>query len=355
MPRSRWHGLSILAAATLGLGLAACSKGPTSGAPRWGSASYLGLAANPTDDAPADSFGTALLTARATGVELGIAAPRWNELESAPGVIDLSSYRTLLAAYQSLGFVTYLNLRTVDTNQRAVPADLAAVSFASPAMIARMDAVVDSVIVLATQYPLVAIALGNEVDAYFSIHPAELADFVALYQREVGRIHARLPSLKVGIATISPVQNPNAAIGDQLNASSDVLIYTYYPFQPATDFLFRLPSTLTPDFAAMHAHAAGRPWALQEVGYGNSPVNGSSDSLQADFVRRFRAEVGSSSRSDLLFASWFDYTDWQSARVNGFLAYYGVSTPGFAAYLGHLGLRDSSGTPKPAWNAWRGF
>jgi hypothetical protein len=33
--------------------------------------------------------------------------------------------------------------------------------------------------------------------------------------------------------------------------------------------------------------------------------------------------------------------------------YYGFVSPGFSAFLGGLGMRDSLGAPKPAWDAWR--
>ena len=42
--------------------------------------------------------------------------------------------------------------------------------------------------------------------------------------------------------------------GDTLNAVTDLVVYTYYPFQPASDFQHRPPSTFEPDMSAMLAH-----------------------------------------------------------------------------------------------------
>jgi hypothetical protein len=151
------------------------------------------------------------------------------------------------------------------------------------------------------------------------------------------------------------VTNPNAWVGDTLNAYADLVVYTYYPFQPASDFQHRPPSGFESDMNAMLARAGAKPLGLQEVGYSSSPANGSSPAAQADVVRRFRAFAAATPRSRLLFANWFLMTDWSTATVNTLTGYYGATSPGFRAYLGNLGLRDSLGVPKPAWNAWRGL
>jgi len=202
--------------------------------------------------------------------------------------------------------------------------------------------------------PLLAFSFGNEVDVYLSQHPAELPAFRALLQRQRSRIRAALPGLEVGCCTTSPVANAAAWVGDTLNAYTDIAVYTYYPFIAGSDFIHRPPTTFEPDMAAMLARAGGRPIGLQEVGYTSSPVNGSSTAAQAETVRRFRAYMASASRGRIRFASWFLMTDWSSATLSQLFSYYGVYSPGFEAFLGNLGLRDSLGTPKPAWAAWRG-
>jgi hypothetical protein len=336
----------------LALAVAGCS-GDDSPGPAL-KTTYIGLTPNAAEGAPPESLGSALLTARATGADLVYLSYVWTDLEPAPGQIDVSAVRSATAALRGLGFVAYLNLRVVDTNVNRLPPDLAGRPFDDGQVVARLDALVDSLLAVAAQYPLVALAIGNEVDIYFGLHPGEFPAFLATYQREVIRIHAALPGLAVGVSTTSPIQNFNAGLGDQLNAASDVVVYTYYPFQNGTDFAHRPPGTLEGDFTYMGLRAGGKPWALQEIGYSSSPLNGSSDSLQADFVRRFRAAAAGRSRSDLLFANWFLYTDMPAAVVDTLVGYYGFDTPGFRAYLGNLGLRASDGTPKSAWTAWRG-
>lgn len=257
--------------------------------------------------------------------------------------------------FGAIGFATYYSFRIVDTNNRGTPSDLASTAWDDPAMIARVDNALDSLITIFELAPPVAFAFGNEVDVYFSTHPGELAAFRRLFQRARERVRARLPGLPVGTCTTSPVLNPNTWVGDSLNAYADVVIYTYYPFQPATDFVFRPTSTFEPDMSAMLARAGNKPLALQEVGYCSAAVCGSSQAAQADFVRRFRAWTASQPRSRVLFANWFLMTDWSSMTLSTLFAYYGAYSPGFAGFLGELGLRDTTGAAKQGWSAWRGM
>lgn len=330
-----------------------CSKNAPTNAPNAGEPALLGLAANAPDQDYPDSVGSAILTDRALGADCFQMGDLWSSLETAPGMIQLGTLRTTLDQLEAIGFTPYYNLRILDTNNRGVPADLAARAFDDPVLVARADAIVDTLIGVFQQHHLAAFAFGNEVDAYLGAHPAELAAFRALLTRERARVRARLPGLPVGCCTESPPLNAYAWVGDTLNRYTDVAIYTYYPFQPGTDFVHRPTSTFEPDMAAMSARTPSKPIALQEVGYSSSAVNGSSPAAQADFVRRFRKYVATAPRSKVLFASWFLMTDWSSSTLNSLFAYYGFVSPGFSEYLGNLGLRDSVGVPKPGWDAWK--
>ncbi len=347
------RGGRLVVALAFGLLAGACSQ---SVAPRpLADTPYLGLVPNPSDFTYADSAGGAVLTSIALGATMAQFGDLWSSLEASPGNIDVAGLRSTLALFSGLGLKPYYNLRVLDTNRRGVPSDLAAVAFDDPLMVARVDAVVDTLIEVAKRTPLLAFSFGNEVDVYFSLHPEELPAFRALLARERGRIRAALPSLPVGCCTTSPLENGAAWVGDSLNAVTDIVVYTYYPFEAGTDFLHRPPSTFEPDMAAMIASAAGKPLGLQEAGYSSSPINGSGPAAQADVVRRFRAYMRLANRGQVLFANWFLMTDWSSTTLSQLYGYYGAYSPGFAAYLGGLGLRDTLGAPKPAWNAWRGI
>lgn len=341
-------GLAALLAA------AGCGGGANPVVPGPGPAPLLGLVPNPTDrsfDNP-DSLLAAFDLLKSTGVNLTQSGDLWSTLESSPGAINGQFVRFQAQVFASLGIAQYYNLRLVDTNRRGVPADLENVAWDDPAMVARVDAVVDTVLAVAEHWPFVALGIGNEVDVYFAAHQAELPAYRALLRRQVARAHARLPGLKVACCTTSPVRSPNAWVGDTLNAYTDVRAYTYYPFANATDFQHLPPATLDGDLDAMVARAP-TPVFFQEVGYSSSPACGSSTAAQADFVRRFRRWHPRQSRDRVLGASYFLFTDWTSGTLNTLFAYYGGTSPGFAGFLGGLGLRDSNGIAKPSWEAWR--
>jgi hypothetical protein len=346
---------ACLAAAVL-LVAFGCSKNGNPTGPGTGAKTYLGLAANPDSADPPDSVASAIFTSIETGVTMWSFAPLWTEIEPDSGAYQTAGIRDPALILNALGLPVYVNLRVVDTNQLSLPPYLAGVALDSPRYEARLDALVDTLLGTLEGVDVLAVSIGNEVDAYFAAHPGEFPAWQALFARQRARMRARRPGLSVGCCTISPVGNPRAWVGDALNADADLRIYTYYPFLPASDFQHGPPSTLEPDFAAMAAWRPGpAAWALQEVGYSSSPANGSSPALQAEFVRRFRATVATSTRSSLLFASWFLYSDLPQNVVDDLLVYYGGSSPGFTAYLKNLGLRRSDGTPKPAWDAWRGL
>jgi hypothetical protein len=344
--------LALACAALLAAGCSSRSHpvGPVGPAGTW-----LGLVANPAKSAPADSFASAFFTARATGVNLLSYGIRWSDFETSPGQFQTSVPKQLVSLAQAYDMGLYFTLHVLETNQRSMPADLASLSFRDATVLDRLDRAVDTLAAAVKGGPVVAVALGNEVDVYFGLHPGEFEDFKVLVAREVTRLHTLLPGVPVGVTTTSPVGNANAAYADELNAYADVAIYTYYPFQTGSDFRHRPPSTFESDMTAMRARAAGKPVAFQEVGYSSSAANGSSEALQADFVRRFRAHVASSLRRDLLFAEWYLYTDLDSATVDTLLGFYGYASPGFRAYLANLGLRRADGAPKASWSAWRGL
>ncbi len=315
---------------------------------------YLGLVANPSDAYvnDADSNRVALETLRSTGVDFIQSGDLWSTLESAPGSPSAATPRFQAQVLNAFGLRQYYNLRLVDTNQRGTPSDLSATAWNDPVMFARVDAMVDSLMSVAQLFPFVALSIGNEVDVYFGVHPGELPAFRALLAREIARVHASRPGLPVGCCITSPVRNPNAWVGDTLNAYTDVRVYTYYPFQPGSDFQHLPPTTAAADLDAMRDRGA-TSLLLQEVGYSSSAACGSSPDAQASFVRNFRRWFAAQSRARVLGANYFLYTDWSGATLNTLFTYYGVVSPGFAGYLGGLGLRDSNGVAKPSWEAWR--
>ncbi len=340
--------------------LAACASGcggESGTAPGAVPMALVGVSSNTSDAAFAlPTFGDSVLRvlqdAKAAGADVQIRAPQWDRVEPTPGTWQLAEEQLYLDVHRSLGLRTHLNLRILDTISRNLPADLASLAWDDPVLVARVDVLVDTLAALARRSDLVSVAIGNEVDAYFGEHPGEFPAFLALYRREVARFHAAAPGVPMGISTTNPLANPLAHYGDSLNVTSDIVLHTFYDTQPG-GFTQKPAPAFDADLEAVVARAHGKPVAFQEVGYASSPVVGGSPEAQAEAARRFRAWLGRQPRSRVLYASWFLYTDWSSVSLNSLFGYYGFQTPEFAAFLGSLGLRDSLGRAKPAWETFR--
>ena len=329
--------------------LSGCGSKGTPTMPGTTTRPYLGLTANVAANESPGDYVTALSRVRGTGADLQCISFQWD-------TFDITSVRPLMDGLEGvLGYSVYINLATIDTNNDRRPADLKGLAWDDARVMARLDSTVDTLAAVLRKPPqrtLVALALGNEVDAYLAAHTTERAAYERLLAHEYARIRAAMAGVPVGVSSISPMGSPNAAIGDSVHAYGDLVIFTYYPFQSGSDFVHKPTTTLDPDFDTMSMRAGAKRWALQEVGYSSSAVNGSSPAAQADFVKRFRARVARESRDHLVFASWFLYSDLSSAVVNQLTVNYGGSSPGFVAYLGNLGLRDTLAVDKPGWTAW---
>ena len=184
--------------------LAGCGGGSTT-SPGSSEFARLGMVSNPSDSSflsPAfgDSITWALIQARDAGATVQFRAPQWNVVEPTPGVWNLAVEELFLGVHRTLGLATFVNLRVIDTNSRNVPPDLAALAWDDTTMIRRVDVLVDTLAALARRHDVVGVAIGNEVDAYFSLHPDEFPAFlVPTPQLDA---HEDLGSPPIGIAVI---------------------------------------------------------------------------------------------------------------------------------------------------------
>lgn len=95
------------------------------------------------------------------------------------------------------------------------------------------------------------------------------------------------------------------------------------------------------------------------MGIGEDPVSltDSAPNVRSVFLRgRMRGPARyfrRTPRSEVLFADYFLMTDWSSGTLQILFNYYGFVSPGFSGFLGSLGLRDTVGGSKPAWEAWK--
>jgi hypothetical protein len=102
----------------------------------------------------------------------------------------------------------------------------------------------------------------------------------------------------------------------------------------------------------MMKSAGSRPVILQEIGFPASPLTGSSDAKQAEFIHAAYGQIDRYG-SRIPLASYFLQTDFAPALTKLLSQYYGMADPAFEGFLGTLGLHDSTGRARPAWSAFR--
>jgi exo-beta-1,3-glucanase (GH17 family) len=194
------------------------------------------------------------------------------------------------------------------------------------------------------------ISIGNEVDAYLQARPDEWATYTRFYQDAVSYLHGNSPGLTVGVTTtFAGFSAASTTAVRTLNASSDVIILTYYPLQGDAQVL--PASSPATDIPRMLSLAGGKPVILQEAGYPSGAPNASSEASQQQFVSElFQAWHGAG--NSLPFVSYFLLYDFDPPTCSALGTYYGSADPAFLSYLCTLGLRHSDGTAKPAWSTF---
>jgi hypothetical protein len=310
----------------------------------------IGLDANPSANESYDlrSVQARFRQARDAGVNLIYISPKWNEIETGREKYMLNDieYQIGEAVHENLPAI--LHIRVIDTNQRALPADLMGQPFDAEETGARLDRLLDAVLGR-LEGRVKYFLLGNEIDAYFKQHPGEVQAFAKLVARAAAHIRARVPDAQVSVSsTFDGIEDAG-----QLRPILDQTAFfalTYYPLSP--DFVVRAPSTVDADFPRILAAAGSKQIFLQEVGYPTSANNGSSEEKQAEFFFRVLGRVaGDPGR--FIGVNFTFMSDFSDALVKSFTVYYRM--PGadrFASFLKTLGMFDDQGRPKIAWGVF---
>jgi hypothetical protein len=256
------------------------------------------------------------------------------------------SWQPLAASQLSVA----LTLRTIDSNQVALPADLQGRAFNDPAVISRFQALLTA---LAPKLNTVKwVNLANEVDLYFTQKENILTApaFLQLFSAGASALKAAIPGVSIGMVfSYSGYWYTNQTFS-LLNAACDHIAFSYYPIR--TDFTVRDASIVSSDFAEMVWAAGSKPLIFTELGYPSSPVIGSSTLKQQAFYSNVFDYVQAHS-GNIAAGSFFQMMDLSKATVDSLVQYYNTgNNAGFGAFLGSLGTMDSTGIPKLSWTTF---
>ncbi len=122
---------------------------------------------------------------------------------------------------------------------------------------------------------------------------------------------------------------------------------TYYP---TAEGKVRAPSAPHEDFTILTQFAAHKPILLQEAGYPSAAAAGSSEEMQAEFLKHLFA-AWNEHTEDITYISIFMQTDFSTKICDDLTGYYEFESAKelFADNICTLGLKDKHGAPKKAW------
>jgi hypothetical protein len=320
---------------------------PSPGSAQRSGAIRVALAANPFAN---EAYGPRAVQARFrqardAGVNLIYISPKWNEIETGREKYKLDDvvYQIGEAAQENLPAI--LHVRVIDTNQRAMPADLMGQPFDAEQIGTRLDHLFDALLPR-LQGRVKYFLVGNEIDAYFNQHTGEVQAFSKLVARASAHIRKSVPDAQISVSTTIAGIEDAVRLRPILDQTTFFAL-TYYPL--SSDFVVRDPSTVNSDFPRILAAAGSKQIFLQEVGYPSSASNDSSEDKQAEFFSLVLDRVRS--HPDRFIGVNFTFmSDFSDSLVKSFSAYYGASgADRFASFLKSLGMFDDRGRPKKAW------
>ena len=287
----------------------------------------------------------------------------WDEIESAPGVYNPEPNFAQIANqyYPARNVSLSVSIVGIDTNVDRRPADLAALPFDHPEVVARHRNLIDWLLDQMPDTEITNLAIGNEIDALLGSDPDQWASYTAAFVEIAQFARAKRPGLAVGSkVTLNAVfDTATRALYLPLLGLSDAAMLTYYPL--SGDFLARGVGDVAADFSLFAALPADKPVHLLECGYPSAADLGSSETQQADFISACFA-AWDDHRDRIAQIDFFALHDFSPSIVEQLRQYYGISQNG-ASFLGSLGLRTwpGQGSAKQAWDrfgmesATRGF
>ncbi len=273
-------------------------------------------------------------------------APKWDELEPAPGQYDLKNIEFSVGLAEEFNLAIELGVRIVDTNQRSMPKAYANWAFDDMRVAEKLEALLRA---MAPKFHgrVRWIAIGNEVNAYFDAHRGEIPGYVTLMNRVLPTVRRQFADALFTINLTSEALPGLQGVYAPLVALTDFLSLTYYPLKP--DFTVQDPKRARARIGEMIRAAGNRKVLFQEIGCPSSELLNSSEQVQAAFLEGVFAGIAEN-KDRVLAANILWMSDLPQSVVDHFGKYYGLpNNDKFKAFLATLGLFDRDGQPKAAW------
>ena len=194
-------------------------------------------------------------------------------------------------------------------------------------------------------------AFGGEVDLYFKTRPIERDSFLVVASNISDYIDQNYPEIKFGVV----LTTRNGIQGDQsmwnlLKPISDMLVVTYWPITSSYHVIPSQIDSVGRDINDLLTAADTLPLVIKESGIPTHPALGGSEALQSYFVRETFIHTMYENQIEIV---GYDFlADFDTTQVFYFQAYYNIWTSDFYYYIASLGLMDSLGVPKSAYQTY---
>lgn len=332
--------------------LVACKKkkedNPTSTTPTKGDRT-LGMSINLPSN---NDFNAAYDRARAAGVEITEIDLKWKDIEISPNLYDgnigllLSTLNTLVV---SKGMKIALILKPVDGSEKAVPADLASVSFSDTMMIGRYNRMQKFVLNKFTSAQIHSYTIGLNVGGYTGTNATLINDYSTFYSATSAYAKSLKTNLKMGInLDWFSATYYNEAL--TLNQNTDYVSVAYTPSN--IDYTVRPTSQVEGDLNNLVAKFSTKPIYLQHTAYPSSTVCNSTTTAQKDFITTLFA-TWDKKKDNIKYISYFTAFDFSQQQVDDIMAAANNTNPVAKEYLKTVGLNLFTGEEKSAMAEFR--
>jgi hypothetical protein len=255
-----------------------------------GTASENGVAASSYEQ----SCESALTQSQRANVNAVSLRWQWGEIETGASRYEDTMLDAVNQLYAGKGVQVVLGIDPLDGPVRGTPSDLDTTSFDDPGLIDRYKRLLDHVLSRLPDLDIRVLVVGNEVNMYLS-ETNQWQEYARFYEA-VGTYARSIAPLRVGVTAtgefvmepiyLEPMKN--------LNQFSDVISLTQWASYDLVAY-----------FDLLTSEYEGRPIVIQEIGYPSSPVLGSSEEQQADFIRD-------------VFSAW----DQHASQIHGIFFFY---------------------------------
>lgn len=316
----------------------------------------IGMIVNPALDDPQEGLYPALRLVKENNVQVVHTYLQWEHIERTPGERFWVWYDFILGYPLQEGFEVSLVIPVIHTAVKGlIPDDLEELAFDDPEFIQRFT---DFALDVLDRYPVQYLSIGNEVNDYFVDHRSEIPSYERFFLEVKTAIQEQHPDVLVAMTFAYHDAEKTGAIDiiQKLNLG-DFLPFTLYLYNQG--FIFnRDPLELEAYFNRILDLAGDKPIAFAEIGWSTAESLKGTQLNQTLFLQeafRLLAEH----QEQIEFLAWFALhdntleTSYESALTfiphRPDLVQDEAFMTVFVDFLNYMGLLESDGTPKEAW------